>query len=79
MLEEYELLNEELEKKNEELVKENERLCNALNEVIERNSKAIDYIEKNSYTTIETIDDINYFIVRLDKCVDLLDILKGSE
>lgn len=41
--------------------------------------RAIEYIEKNSYTTIETIDDINYFIVRLDKCVDLLDILKGSD
>ena len=42
-------------------------------------NKAIEYIEKNSYTTIETIDDINYFIVRLDKCVDLLDILKGVD
>lgn len=41
--------------------------------------RAIEYIEKNSYTTIETIDDINYFIVRLDKCVDLLDILKGVD
>lgn len=41
--------------------------------------EAIEYIEKNSYTTIETIDDINYFIVRLDKCPDLLDILKGSD
>ena len=41
--------------------------------------KAIEYIEKNSYTTIETIDDINYFIVRLDKCADLLDILKGVD
>ena len=39
--------------------------------------RAIEYIEKNSYTTLETIDDINYFIVRLDKCPDLLDILKG--
>lgn len=42
-------------------------------------NKAIEYIEKNSYTTLETIDDINYFIVRLDKCHDLLDILKGSD
>lgn len=41
--------------------------------------KAIEYIEKNSYTTIETINDINYFIVRLDKCADLLDILKGAD
>lgn len=41
--------------------------------------RAIKYIEKNSYTTIETIDDINYFIVRLDKCADLLDILKGVD
>lgn len=41
--------------------------------------RAIEYIEKNSYTTIETIDDINYFIVRLDKCADLLDILKGVD
>ena len=41
--------------------------------------RAIEYIEKNSYTTLETIDDINYFIVRLDKCPDLLDILKGVD
>lgn len=48
-------------------------------ELKDRNNRAIEYIEKNSYTTLETIDDINYFIVRLDKCVDLLDILKGVD
>ena len=54
-------------------------LIGYIEELLDRNNEAIEYIEKNSYTTIETIDDINYFIVRLDKCVDLLDILKGSE
>ena len=47
--------------------------------VVQRNEKAIEYIEKNSYTTYETIDDINYFIVRLDTCDDLLNILKGVD
>lgn len=54
-------------------------LMSRLSKRQDRIDKAIEYIEKNSYTTIETIDDINYFIVRLDKCPDLLDILKGSD
>ena len=83
-------LQEELNKEIEKQAKEIERLKeeyvmlqNASDEVEEelqqRIDKAIEYIEKNSYTTIETIDDINYFIVRLDKCTDLLDILKGVD
>lgn len=54
-------------------------LIGYIEEILKRNDKAIEYIEKNSYTTFETIDDINYFIVRLDKCADLLDILKGVD
>ena len=70
--EEYVILQNASDEVEEEKDKEIERLNNIIN-------KAIEYIEKNSYTTFETIDDINYFIVRLDKCYDLLDILKGVD
>lgn len=52
-----------------------ERLCNALNEVIERNSKAIEYIEENC------IDDEFYInLTNKEKhIIEVLNILKGSD
>ena len=80
---EYEKQLQKKDNEIERLKEEYVMLQNASDEVEEelqqRIDKAIEYIEKNSYTTIETIDDINYFIVRLDKCTDLLDILKGVD
>lgn len=59
-------------RETDELAKENLGLRRKIN-------KAIEYIEKNSYTTLDAIDDINFYIVRLDTCDDLLDILKGVD
>lgn len=56
---------QDIDKKDKEI----ERLCNALNETIERNSKAIDYIE--SYMPNYDFDKTNL--------MKLLEILKGSD
>ena len=70
---------EEKNKEIERLTTESTKWESKFYDEAKKVDEAIEYIEKNSYTTIEAIDDINYFIVRLDKCVDLLDILKGSD
>ncbi len=84
--EEYVMLQNASDKVEEDKNKEIERLTaestkweSKFYDEAKKVDKAIEYIEKNSYTTLETIDDINYFIVRLDKCADLLDILKGVD
>ena len=71
--------NDKLRKETERLTAESTKWESKFYDEAKKVDKAIEYIEKNSYTTIEAIDDINYFIVRLDKCPDLLDILKGSD
>jgi len=59
--------------KYDSLKKVNERLCNALNEVIERNSKAIEYIQDRY--------DGEALTHTFDKCnvKELLEILQGSD
>lgn len=75
LIERCEYLQRSCERKEDTIIDREMEIADLVNII----NKAIEYIEKNSYTTLETIDDINYFIVRLDKCPDLLDILKGSD
>lgn len=80
--EEIERLNNRVRELEKAVSRKEEEITDLRDEIIDLESKideSIEYIEKNSYTTFETIDDINYFIVRLDKCPDLLDILKGVD
>lgn len=76
---EKDTLIEQQQKEIDKLTAESTKWESKFYDEAKKVDKAIEYIEKNSYTTIETIDDINYFIVRLDKCADLLDILKGVD
>lgn len=79
---ENERLNNRVNELEKAVSRKEEEITDLRDEIIDLEStidEAIEYIDKNSYTTFETIDDINYFIVRLDKCADLLDILKGSD
>lgn len=55
--------------------KEIERLCNALNEVIERNSKAIEYLKNNAcFNDKYFCDDLDIY-----ECKELYNILQGSD
>ena len=59
--------------------KEIERLCNALNEVIERNSKAIEYVESNVIQIkLNEVGTVTTVSERFDKD-EFLDILQGVD
>lgn len=63
----------------EEKDKEIKRLCNALNEVIERNSKAIEYVENNVIQIkLNEVGTVTTVSERFDKD-EFLDILQGVD
>ena len=54
-------------------------LSNDLDELEDRIEKALKFIDEHAYNVVDTKNDINWYILRLDDTYDLINILKGVD